>query len=1439
MERKFVVFVILGLLLITFSLAAGVKLVDPPTGLYFNNTSVYSGDAKFYRNSHPKISAKWNESVNETKISVFFLNSTGTYHMQTCTHNSTNNCISSLDLKNQTFNDSWTNYSATENSRILGKLMFRINVTSTLESGSAAHNYTQDNLTTWGWSEINSSYSTYPAYMASENASVGVKVSDNITNVGIGNYLVNFYVNGIGQGSSKTNSDGWVQYEFNETDGIYNVTYNISDNSSLFYESSSNNAGSMNIIFDNPGVYSTNRNFSATPSPLLFNWTSGNFTLKSYVNSSRLYINNESTNIESDSYQSSRFSDYDALSVNYGYCFDENKDTLKFLVKNNSHYTSNSTSLGFDEEELFETSILSSCPPGKYSGNFTISQISNTNEVLSVNTTVDIPINSENSLYVDSRNATFLTAFGSTNLDYQSFYFNTSSIENITGATFTLDNFASDFDIFVFNNTGSLVDKSINKGLKREKVTFVELPDTSEMWEIRIFGNSSSYDELRGDIFYTVLNSTKSSLDFGNLNVSETGTDTFTLKNEYNDTLDNIQEYREIYREKTWESENTSNDFKLLVPPFARKLKVSVTWDGENGENVTDWDLFLTDPNNNSILNSTDKFVNANITDATREEFVTHLGAFNTSNDGYWNVSVRNQTNEPLSNYTVSSKVWVNNSWISTNFTSSGYNFNRTNTVGHTYSVGVNVSVPENSLYGDYSGQLIYNNSEGWNYLIPLSFHVNSSMFVVEDELEETTKEIGVDNIGFNKIGNKAKTLNLTIENKGEYDLNWNNSSSGILRKNSNENNITLNIEWPSQPIGPGENKVVNITAPINTSLTNNVPGIYRGWIFFNTTNQTNPSYPYTSYNISLTLNLTDKLNVEIYGINTSNGDNWYNASIAENITYLTKIKLINGTEITSDEGGIQSLGPDNFTAAWMNETNVTSRGYDLGEPTQAISTDISTLCDTNYCKVNTTVPSGVVGGRYQMAIEVQWNGSETESLLSGFGTYKKLIVNNPGLYFNNVPEDIYLDQEESSEINISIINYGPMTSSEDITLEGCGDYIENIGSGGDCSGGSYGDRSIGSPDIYGNGSSCNVWWTFDTENVSDDRECTFNLSTSAPILNTVDDLSFVLDITDTDDDSVDETTTTTEEEESSSSSSSDTTSTTIDEDDINREVKLSLEPETLSIQQGNVSSMKVIVKNIGDILLDELVLDVGEIPKSWADITPMEMNGLEIDEEEHFTVDIQPSLKSPIKEYVVEFVVSNDDVTESIKGTIRVTPSPNKCEELNASYHTYLDKYENFTEEMESLKESGKNIDELNKTVVNLKNKLDEVKESIDERDYFAVNQKMSEAETLIEETEKEIERAGQVSKGGIPLWAILISVVIAIIVGSFFVYMFLPSEEGYKSGRGYIYKPPKEESFFTSLSENIKEGLVVFKKKLGVGHKHDYDYTRRDKWKKKEEEE
>ncbi|MFB6088365.1 MAG: hypothetical protein ABEK36_01150, partial [Candidatus Aenigmatarchaeota archaeon] len=1263
-------------------------------------------------------------------------------------------------MKNQTFNDSWTNYSATENSGIVGKLMFRINVTSTLESGSTAHNYTQDNLTTWGWSEINSSYSTYPAYRTSENANIGVKVTDNITNLNISNYPVSFYVNQtIEEGSNLTDPSGWTQFKFSGNEGTYNVIYNITDNSSLFYENSSNNAGSMDIVFDNPGIYSTSRNFSASPSSVLFNWTSANLTLKSYVDSLRLNIDNESTDIEGSNYQSSRFADYNVLSARYGDCFDENKNTLKFLVKNNSHYTSNSSVLGFNQEEWFEITPLNSCPPGKYSGNFTVSQASNSNEVLNVGATVNIPINSENSLDVDSRNATFLTAFDSTDSNYQSFYFNTSSIENITGATFTLDNFGSDFDVFVFNNTGHLVGKSINKDLTKEKINFVELPDTSAMWEIRIFGNSTSYDKLRGNIFYTVLGSTKSALDLGNLDVSETGTDTFVLENKYNDTLGDVQEYKEIYRKKTWENMNTTDDYSLLVPSYAKKLKVSVVWDDEDSENITDWDLFLSDPNNNSISNSTDKFSNANITGSEMEEFIVYSGNIDSSNDGYWNISVRNETQGSLNNYTVETKVWVNESWVSTNFTDSGYTFNRTNVGGYRYPMEVNVSVPENSLYGNYNGELIYNNSEGWNYVVPISFNVKSSLLVVDNGLGEITKQIGVDNIGFDKLGSNSKTLNLTIENKGDYDLNWVNSSSGFLKKNSKTNNITLDIDWPSQPIGSGESKLLNITAPINTSLTNNVPGRYEGWLFFNTTNQTNPSYPYKTFNVTLTLNLTDKLNVEIHGINTSDGDRWHNGSIAENITYLTNITLINGTEIRSDQGGIESLGPDNFTAAWMNETNVTSRGYNLGEPTQAIPTDISTLCDDNYCEVNTTVPSNVVGGRYAMSLEVQWNGSETESLLRGVGTYDSLVVNNPGLYFENVPSGMVMDQEESGEINISITNYGPMTSSEDITLEGCGDYIEDIGSGGDCSGGSYGDRSVGSPAINGNGSSCNIWWTFDTKNVSADRECTFNLSTDAPLLNNIEDLSFDLDITDTDEDDQEETTTTTTEEEPSSSSSETTQTTTEDEEEDNKEIEISLDPKNLSVEQGNISTMKVNVKNIGDILLDELVLEVKEIPDSWVDVTPMEMNGLEVDEEEEFDVDIQPSLKSPIKEYNVEFVVSNDDVSETVEGKVKVIPSPNKCKELNASYHTYLDKYENFTEDMESLMESGKDVSKLNETITNLKSKLDEVKASMDEGNFFEVNQKMSEVESIVDEVETEMERAGEPSKGGIPLWAIVVS--------------------------------------------------------------------------------
>ena len=75
-----------------------------------------------------------------------------------------------------------------------------------------------------------------------------------------------------------------------------------------------------------------------------------------------------------------------------------------------------------------------------------------------------------------------------------------------------LSGHTQDVDIYLFDSSGNLLTKSVNNGSGREEI-YRDLPppSTSDMWSVWIWGNVTSQQDFRADMYFTTLNVTNKS----------------------------------------------------------------------------------------------------------------------------------------------------------------------------------------------------------------------------------------------------------------------------------------------------------------------------------------------------------------------------------------------------------------------------------------------------------------------------------------------------------------------------------------------------------------------------------------------------------------------------------------------------------------------------------------------------------------------------------------------------------------------------------------------------------------------------------------------------------------------------------------------------------------------------------------------------------------
>lgn len=98
--------------------------------------------------------------------------------------------------------------------------------------------------------------------------------------------------------------------------------------------------------------------------------------------------------------------------------------------------------------------------------------------------------------------------------------------------------------------------------------------------------------------------------------------------------------------------------------------------------------------------------------------------------------------------------------------------------------------------------------------------------------------------------------------------------------------------------------------------------------------------------------------------------------------------------------------------------------------------------------------------------------------------------------------------------------------------------------------------------------------------------------------------------------------------------------------------------PETITIEQGGIEFEMVKIKNTGNATLHNVKISIEGIELSWYSIEP-DVTDIGVGETQTFIIKFIVPEDAVVKEYIINLVISSDEVTEKVKGTFEVTEKP------------------------------------------------------------------------------------------------------------------------------------------------------------------------------------
>lgn len=1077
---------------------------------------------------------------------------------------------------------------------------------------------------------------------------------------------------------------------------------------------------------------------------------------------------------------------------------------IPLLVFNTSSSQYSNTNVTLSSSSISNITLVHThgeCYPGRYiANNFTIRNTTRTNETANITIILDIPIQSNNTLNTTTGVGNFSGSMPINTTVYHSFYFNATSgtdgeIPNPTGVTINISS-SQDVDIFLFDSSGILKAKAINKTLN-DSLQFNFLPQSSEMWEIRVYGNSTSEISYNGGILFTTLNMTNSSnqlaslIDFRVINSTSNTSQSVTLKNEGNLTLSSVSESKELYYVKRFGGSSKQN-FTVLVPnsTITKGVKISLNWTGSGN-----YSLNLLNQSGLLIANSTNKFLYANKTNATQEEYLETANIGSTS--GLWTIEVTNNTNV-TDEYNLTAYLYVDtSSWITTNYTT--MTFNKTGLNNYTSAVQINLTVPSTAMNGTYEGYVRYLDANKAGIKTPIKIDVTTPMLVVNNTLGNKTF-VTDDNYG----GNVTRILYFNISNPGFYNVSLSFTDSGNLSCYSGScSGYNASFVYnTTNYISANSETFIRVNLTFNSTLPANT--MYSGWISVNATNPDSKltAHPFSEHLINLELNLTNLLDLKTDFMSADWSNRVIeNMSVGQNITVKADVFYINGT------GPMTTLNISNFTSVWLQERNVTSSigriprtgnlsFYAARSPFYCLAS--CPFGGTNHYFINATVPANTPGGLYDVYVSTSYK--EHSSTFTGQASNRTLIINNTGLRMTAMNSTALTRNNGTTyDFYVNVSNYGTKAASSATInfTESCSGYSVAATSYSGCGSTSTSGASFIINPAAQN-TSCVVWWTI-TAGSTAASVCQGNIIGDSPNNRWFDSYGVNVSVIvncpycnatpgEPTDGTTDGTTPPTDGEAA-------------------RHLNITEYTSLVVVVQGESNTTTLTVKNINTTRTQDVKLSVEVINSSWVSVTPS-LPSITPLQSVNFTITFDIPDSAEVKDYSGRFVAIGNYANVSKDFTLRVLPSEEEEIEITETFNSYKLNMTELENETEEAKNQGYNVSVVEDKLRELRLTIEQAENYINQGDYFNAYQLFVDIETLLGETRAELEKAKRVEGGGIfewQPWMIWIFVGLGSVGAVVLAYLFWPTKAKIK---GFAPKKPSK------LMEVFKKPREVFKR-------------------------
>jgi len=397
---------------------------------------------------------------------------------------------------------------------------------------------------------------------------------------------------------------------------------------------------------------------------------------------------------------------------------------------------------------------------------------------------------------------------------YHYYFINTSSLENLTCLSFTLNVSPTLLNSFLLDESGKL--KGREMGVGDENFSCELTP--GKVWELRIYGNSSDPIPFYLRIDYFTINTTKPQVDLGEKNLTQSEEILVEVKNE-GEIEGKCWNKSEIYKLIEFKDVGEKS-FQFFLPQFIEKVGISLEWDGGN-----DYEMVVITPWQES-WNSTEEFLNylenAEIANVSKKIYANFTDV---KDGGRWVVEVRNQTQ--AANYTLRIKAWLNEEeWISSNLSRVWY-YRKFGEENSTATFNFTITVPRRSLSGLHEGYLLFCGIP----MVKVKLNVTTPELVVNHTYQKAEVRVA-ENLG---VARKY-TLEVPINNSGNVELKlWSTNSTFLNNSRYPSSYIKFNYSHP-EAIPPNSWGILAIHIYINTSTTSNKPGNYLGCIYLNST---------------------------------------------------------------------------------------------------------------------------------------------------------------------------------------------------------------------------------------------------------------------------------------------------------------------------------------------------------------------------------------------------------------------------------------------------------------------------------------------------------------------------------------------------------------------------------------------------------------------------